>query len=34
MAKLTAWERLEIVRNKHRPTVKDFTETIRQLYAE
>ncbi len=34
MAKLTAWERLEIVRNKHRPTVKDYIPMIFEDFFE
>lgn len=34
MAKLTAWERLEIVRNKHRPTVRDYIPMIFEDFFE
>lgn len=34
MSKLTAWERLEIVRNKQRPTVKDYIPMIFDDFME
>lgn len=34
MAKLTAWERMEIIRNKNRPTVKDYIPEIFKDFFE
>ena len=34
MAKLTAWDRLTIVRNKNRPTIKDYIPLIFDDYYE
>lgn len=34
MSKLTAWEHIEIIKNKNRPTVKDYIENIFTDYFE